>query len=289
MFRGSAIKAFFTVAPIFGVGILGAYNQTARDMPVAPEYGPLTHGKINAYAPAVQLSSSLVANKSTPASLSETNRIARFWIKQFQEGILRDLPQVAPDDTARTGVKSEILTARNAIQWHLSRNAATAIQAGDKLAAAECFVTLIELADVCRRSDIVFMLQSNSAIFSSLTRIQENGLRLSNDQIRRISEVIHEDREVEQTLSLVNTSWASSLQSGSKTLSATSRQRLNQWIVNPTPEERIKILRSYGASVMGQSILNSRAYNSAVGVEQRWNEIRRTYTPVVASSVAYGS
>jgi hypothetical protein len=289
MFRGSAIKAFFTVAPIFGVGILGAYNQTARDMPVAPEYGPLTHGRITAYAQAVRASSFLVANKTSPATLTETKRIAGYWITEYRKGNLRDLPQVAPDDTARTGVKSEILTARNAIQWHLSRNAATAIQAGDKLAATECLVTLIELADVCRRSDIVFMLQSNAAILSSLTKIQENDLRLSNDQVRRISAVIQDHREVEQTLSLVNTSWASSLQSGSKTLSATSRQRLNQWVVNPTPEERKKILRTYGPSVMGQSILNSRAYNSAVGVEQRWIEVKRAQMPVVASSVAFGS
>lgn len=285
MFRGNIIKAFFSITPMLGVGILGAYNQTSMDMPVAPEYGPLNHSRINEYTPAIRFSQSLVSNLTHPASVAESYDSANFWIQRHQKGLLRDIPQVAPDDNARSGVKAEILSARGCIEWHLSRNAIMAHEKGNDAVATECLVKVIELADIGRRSDIIFLSQSNSTIHAALMKMKNFNLKLSQDQLKRINSVISDHAEVRQALTLVKLSWTSDLMASRSILSHATRNRLNRYVENPSETEGRNILAQYGSGVMGQSLINARAVRSAQRLEQEWQEIKTSQARVVASSV----
>jgi len=119
------------------------------------EYGPQQADRLFAYSEPMRQYEVL---HISPAGLVDPIRLRQVtdrWIAGHQRKELDDIVQVAADDDASDGLKSEILMARCRLTSALRRLAEAELASGDRRAATQDLIRGIQLSRVFRYSDLV--------------------------------------------------------------------------------------------------------------------------------------
>lgn len=135
------------------MGILGIRAQSNLELPEFVEYGSLNHQKVNAYVPLVKKGVNIVSYRPQGLDHEAVRAYVREWVTLHREGKLKDIRRVHFDDSARSGVREEIVRSKFDAYGALREVRHEEVARGNLRQAALDDLLCLELIQVMRGED----------------------------------------------------------------------------------------------------------------------------------------
>lgn len=149
--RARFFRGMLMITPVIAVGMIGPVHRMEEPEQVVPEYGKVIAQRIEAYRwPVAQVQE--LMGLGTWADEHTTVAVAESWAAGLRDGTLQELPMVHRTDTSRTGVKEQILTARDRLLAHLAYHADQPYQLPGR--RVQLYRLGLEIAETLKGSDV---------------------------------------------------------------------------------------------------------------------------------------
>lgn len=129
---------------------LGAYHHMFREVVEVPEYGPKYHQELTAYLEPVRKAEAIEKTDS-PSAIRE---VAQFWVNQYEQKKLSEVPRVNYFDSTMLPAKDSIHKAKQLVSGKLRRLVAAEFAEGDIYAASTDLTLALKFCRIMRTADI---------------------------------------------------------------------------------------------------------------------------------------
>lgn len=166
------VKVVSLTVPWCVVGWLGIQSHLSEDPYEAPVYGKAHSEAFDAYVMPVMVINQTMAIEDDANRMKQLRRASQAWVEARKSGTLVDVPRHGLDDTTRSGVRSQIVTAARRSATELIGNADRALLNGEPEQATNDLALAIEMLQFQKSNDIAaFHAQSNMEL-AAWERIQ---------------------------------------------------------------------------------------------------------------------
>ncbi|MBI5707755.1 MAG: hypothetical protein HZC36_12295 [Armatimonadetes bacterium] len=148
------VQELLIVSPFLLLLSIAVGTRTHVDTFEPVAYPAWMQSRIRAYIDPVSQVEAIVEQGQPHVQPEATRETAFLWLKEFDEGKLRELPSMHSDDSMREGVKNQILQAADALCKGLGQMGRNALRGGNAKRASADVLLAIELAQRLKYNDL---------------------------------------------------------------------------------------------------------------------------------------